>query len=63
MKNRKYGKCRTTHKRRFRSEVDAKMALAMAQWADTGEKRFYSCPFCNGFHLTSQEQRTEKVER
>ena len=63
MKNRKYGKCRVTHKRRFRNELDAKMALAMASWADTGEIRIYQCTFCSGWHLTSQEQRTEKVKR
>lgn len=63
MKNRKYGKCKVTGKRRFRSELDGKMALAMASWSDTGEKRIYKCNFCGSWHMTSQEQRTEKVGR
>jgi hypothetical protein len=50
-------KCSKTRKVRFRSDLDAKIALARRQWADKGERRSYRCPFCRGWHLTSQEQR------
>lgn len=55
-------KCRTT-KKRFRDELSARIALSRMVWRDSGEKRIYECPFCKGFHMTSQEQRTEKAPR
>lgn len=52
-------KCKTG-KRRFRDEIAAKLMLATL---DKGHKRSYWCSFCRGWHLTSQEQRTEKVSQ
>lgn len=50
-----------THKVPFRSELDAKMALARRVWKDKGETRYYHCEFCRRWHLTSQEQRSDKA--
>lgn len=51
-------KCR---KRRLPDEIAAKLALESAKrrsgWKRQ-EVRFYLCPICKGYHLTSQEQRT-----
>lgn len=53
-------------KRRYRTELDAKIALAStARKAATGRKqhdnrdecRTYRCPVCKGWHLTSQAVR------
>jgi hypothetical protein len=54
-------------KRRFRTELDAKLALArVQQYADSEpnkqkaryrqESRAYRCPICRGWHLTSQKR-------
>lgn len=48
-------------KRRYRSEIDAKIALAKIQWQDKSrrekiETRVYKCPKCRGFHLTSRAE-------
>ncbi len=43
---------------RFRTELDAKIALAAVLRRDKGEKRIYRCPRCKGWHLTSQEKRS-----
>lgn len=51
----------TCKKRRFRDEIAAKIALAEAQRRGKGEKRYYYCKMCRCFHLTSQEQRTERA--
>lgn len=48
---------RCQDKRRYRDELGAKVALASAQARDKGEKRAYRCPFCRGWHLTSQERK------
>lgn len=50
-------------KRRYNTEVDAKIALAVVR-ADRerknpkrkrpAEKKYYRCPYCKGFHLTSK---------
>ena len=50
-------KCRVTGKRRYSSEVDAK--IAKAGTADNVkrekvEQRAFLCKHCRGFHLTSQ---------
>ncbi len=50
---------------RYRTELDAKIALASTQGAAArghdkrAECRIYRCPIasCRGFHLTSQENR------
>ena len=49
-------------KRRFRTRIDAQMALLRTQAkADRGhprrhERRYYRCPHCAGWHLTSRER-------
>lgn len=56
-------RCRS-RKRRFRTELDAKIVLARLVWKDTAkrrESRVYRCLLCGGWHLTSQEKRTENV--
>jgi hypothetical protein len=40
---------------RYRTEVDAKMALAYREWKDKGEVRAYHHSQCGGWHLTSQQ--------
>jgi len=52
-------KCRTG-KRRFPDELSAKIALARRINQDRGEKRYYACTLCSGFHMTSQDQKTER---
>lgn len=59
-------KARSCGKRRFRSELDAKIALATIERVDDPKRaklpqRAYSCPLCGGAHLTSQPQRTERA--
>lgn len=49
--------CAKTGKVRFRTEVDAMLALARRAHRDKGEIRQYRCPFCKGWHLTSQPER------
>jgi len=39
----------------FRTELDAKIALASRVWKDKGETRYYPCG--HHFHLTSQLKR------
>lgn len=53
------------HKIRYRTEVDAKIALSSTAYAankNSSEKRkesrIYRCPRCAGFHLTSQGRRS-----
>lgn len=45
-------------KARYNDELAAKIALAEVQ-SKPGhdEKRYYLCPFCHGFHLTSQDKK------
>ena len=40
------------------TEIDAMLALARRAHKDKGEVRQYRCPFCRGWHLTSQHERT-----
>lgn len=54
-------RCHTTGKKRFRDEIAAKLAMSSINM--DGNKRVYRCGFCRGWHMTSQEQRTEKVSR
>lgn len=49
-------------KQRFRTKLDAKLALAKIQakdksWRPKMEKRFYWCQPCSGWHLTSMAGR------
>jgi len=46
----------------FFTEIDAKIALARMVWKDKGARRVQECTICYGhvWHLTSQEQKTEK---
>ncbi len=61
-------KCRSG-KPRFRTELDAKIAAAKVEGyanrnpsgSDWGVQRAYHCNWCGGYHLTTQEQRTERV--
>ena len=41
----------------FKTELDAKIALASRVWKDKGEIRYYRCEIGNHWHLTSQEAR------
>lgn len=49
----------------IRTELDAKIILARLVWRDQGAFRAYECNICYGnvWHVTSQEQRTEKKTR
>lgn len=53
------GKC---GKIMIRDELSAKIILARLVWKDKGQFRAYECNLCYGgvWHVTSQEQRTEK---
>lgn len=50
--------CPATGKRCFRTEVAAKAALASTRSAGVGgdrrETRYYRCPDCGRYHLTSR---------
>jgi hypothetical protein len=60
-KPRQFHDCQTTGKRSFGTELAARAALASAQSVaavgDRRETRFYRCPDCNRFHLTSAPAR------
>jgi len=46
-------------KRRYRSKLDAKIALASTQAGHSSRReecRFYRCPSCFGWHLTSKKR-------
>lgn len=50
-------RCATTGKLRYRTEVDAMLALMSTgrrEKTKRQERRQYRCPHCNGWHLTSQ---------
>jgi hypothetical protein len=42
---------------RYRNELDAKIALWSTSRRDRDECRYYRCPRCGGFHLTSKGKR------
>lgn len=44
------GKCRQTNKRKFENEID----VLIEHMNNPLTIRAYRCPFCNGFHATSQ---------
>lgn len=46
--------CNRAHKVTFRTELDAKLALAERVWKDKGEARYYACH--GHFHLTSMSE-------
>jgi len=46
---------------RLRTELDAKIALALT--AGSGTQRYYHCPVCRGYHLTSQDKGEGRVRR
>ena len=55
-------KCRRTNKIKWRTELDAKLAMAnidhkMRAATKDKEVRAYLCPFCQYWHLTHQEKR------
>ncbi len=54
-------RCRSG-KIRYKDELGAKIALASRAARDKGEKRYYTCNLCNGYHLTSQDQKTEVID-
>lgn len=49
----------------YRTELDAKIALARLVWKDKGQRRVQPCNICRGrvYHLTSQERRSEPTKR
>lgn len=47
-------------KRKFRTELDAKIVLMKRRARDKGEKRVYYCAWCRTWHLTSQGKREWK---
>lgn len=59
------GRCHKTGKDRYRDRVEAELALADVVWnirrSLVEPKRSYHCNFCNGYHLTSQDKRTEEI--
>lgn len=60
-------KCRRSGKIKWRTELDAKLAMANIDYkmrAATKEKeiRAYRCPFCDYWHLTHQEPRQHKEQ-
>lgn len=57
--------CRTG-KRRYRDRIGALIAMASARHKDGSnrgslEQRAYRCPFCTGWHLTSQSDRRRQA--
>ena len=52
-------------KTRYRDQLAAQIALARIARHDerraTAPFRAYPCPHCHGWHLTSQEQKTERA--
>ena len=51
------------NKVKYRTEVDAKIALAKVRWQDkphrdSMEQRVYRCHICKKFHLTSKPLRS-----
>lgn len=59
-------KCLTTGKRIYPSEPKAREHLKKIRRhvnkGDTYPTRCYFCSFCQSYHLTSQEQKEEKIE-
>lgn len=52
-----------TGKRRYRDRIAAQLALATLKKDDREghtEERAYSCPYCGGWHLTSEEQKASE---
>ena len=51
-------RCPATGKLRYPDEIAAQLALISTKRAEqrrvTNERRYYRCPACGGFHLTSQ---------
>jgi hypothetical protein len=43
-----------TQKRIFTTSVDAMIALMNTRKRDRDEGRYYKCPSCSGYHLTSK---------
>jgi hypothetical protein len=69
-------RCHITGKRRFRTRKDAKLALRSSWFARSmaavtegvavttrAEVRYYECPSCGGFHLTSKPVRLPAPHR
>lgn len=55
---------RSCGKRRFMSATEAQMALLRIQGygsRDVVPVRFYECPLCHGWHLTSKPMREESA--
>ncbi len=52
----KTGKCKATGKVKFRTKLDAEIALAKRAHDDKGEVRKYFCQRCKGWHLTSMRR-------
>ena len=55
----------TCKKRKFKTKIDAMLALASARWSgqthgNRNEVRVYKCPFCHKWHLTSKKIIKEK---
>jgi hypothetical protein len=58
---RKLKRCPATGKVKHRDEIAAKIALGIVAaypLRERKEQRAYSCPFCKGWHLTSQERKS-----
>ncbi len=58
-------KCAATGKRRYRSEIDAKIAkMGMSSERSLkAERRVYECRACRGFHTTSQTVEEYKADQ
>lgn len=55
-------KCIRTGKVKFRSDLDARIALAGRINRDSGELRTYQCEFCHQYHMTSQTKGRESAD-
>lgn len=56
-------RCAKSGKVRYRTSLDAKIALAKTHRSrkpKRDEKRYYRCPYCDGWHLTSKEWKPNK---
>lgn len=54
--------CQKAKKTRYRDDLEAKIAisrLSNTSQRDTIPHRTYRCPFCKGWHLTSQNKRID----
>jgi hypothetical protein len=52
-----YGRCDITNKLIYLSKADARKAIKRIKKESNLDNRSYQCPFCDGYHLTSQKKK------